>query len=240
MPISDIFSLQGRAALLTGGAARIVKPMIQALGEAGATVFVADLNGQAIQHVAKSFSERGLDVRPHQVDLSDEKSILSLRDDGLRQSGKVEVLVNAAVGRTMSAWQDAPSDFRRSMDVNAVGLFMITRAIGEVMKKQKSGSIINIASIHARRVAGIQRAAREYLCHTEDSKIGEIWAGLRPCTPDGLPIIARSQSFENLILATGHGMLGVSLGPITGKLVSQIALEKAPDINISGLSAERY
>ncbi len=95
-------------------------------------------------------------------------------------------------------------------------------------------------SINSRRVSAIQRAAREYLVGAEEAELVEIWRGLRPCTPDALPIIARSKSPENLIVAAGHGMLGVSLGPITGKLVSQLATLETPMIDLSLLSAERF
>jgi D-amino-acid dehydrogenase len=95
-------------------------------------------------------------------------------------------------------------------------------------------------SINQRRVAAIRRAAREFLPETAELELIEIWRGLRPCTPDGLPIIARSKSCENLIVAAGHGMLGMSLGPITGKLVSQIASGQTPEIELSALTAERF
>ena len=95
-------------------------------------------------------------------------------------------------------------------------------------------------SINQRRVSAILRAVREYLPGTEDVDLIEIWRGLRPCTPDSLPIIERSKSYENLIMATGHGMLGVSLGPITGKLVSQIASADAPEIDLSALTTARF
>lgn len=54
-----------------------------------------------------------------------------------------------------------------------------------------------------------------------------IWRGLRPCSPDGLPFIGRMGSFNNLIAATGHGMLGVTLAPLTGKWVTDILLTRS-------------
>lgn len=95
-------------------------------------------------------------------------------------------------------------------------------------------------SFNRRRIAAILRAAGEYFPEMQESELIEIWRGLRPCTPDGLPIIERCKSYDNLILATGHGMLGVSLGPITGRLVSQIACGETPQINLSPLMAERF
>ena len=77
-------------------------------------------------------------------------------------------------------------------------------------------------SFNSRRVDAMRRSSHAYLPGLEDAKVIEIWRGLRPCTPDGLPIIGRSNDFVNLIIAAGHAMLGMSLGPITGKLVSQL------------------
>jgi len=95
-------------------------------------------------------------------------------------------------------------------------------------------------SINRRRVAAIRRSAGRYVSGTDDMTLLEIWRGLRPCTPDGLPIVGRSARWENLILATGHAMIGVSLGPITGKLVAQIASGHTPTVGLSALSPERF
>jgi len=67
-----------------------------------------------------------------------------------------------------------------------------------------------------------------------------VWVGLRPCSPDGLPYIGRTSKYENLVLATGHAMMGFTLGPITGQLVKEIIMEENTSINIEMLSANRY
>ncbi|MBI5839743.1 MAG: FAD-dependent oxidoreductase [Chloroflexi bacterium] len=95
-------------------------------------------------------------------------------------------------------------------------------------------------SINQRRVAAIQENSAKYLPGLERAKVLEIWRGLRPCTPDGLPVIGRVKAFDNLIIATGHAMLGISLGPITGELVSQVAMGEKPEIELSPLKLERF
>lgn len=95
-------------------------------------------------------------------------------------------------------------------------------------------------SINERRVAAIRRGAAEYLEGTEGLEHVETWRGLRPCTPDGLPIVGRSSRIGNLIFATGHAMIGLSLGPITGQLVADLACGAPPSINIQALRAERF
>jgi D-amino-acid dehydrogenase len=95
-------------------------------------------------------------------------------------------------------------------------------------------------SINQRRVDAIRRAAREYLVSTDEYQTLEIWRGLRPLTPDGLPILGISKSWSNLIIATGHGMQGVSLGPITGKLVAQLVTKETPSIDVGRLGEDRF
>ena len=66
-----------------------------------------------------------------------------------------------------------------------------------------------------------------------------IWSGLRPCSMDGLPFIGRSKKYNNLIVASGHAMLGVSLSPATGKLVCELSEEKNPSVNLKPFALER-
>ncbi|MDP1602737.1 MAG: FAD-binding oxidoreductase, partial [Legionella sp.] len=70
--------------------------------------------------------------------------------------------------------------------------------------------------------------------------IKETWAGLRPVTPDGMPIIGRAPHHSNLTVATGHAMLGLSLGPGTGQVVAELVNghETAFDLRLFGL--ERF
>jgi D-amino-acid dehydrogenase len=95
-------------------------------------------------------------------------------------------------------------------------------------------------SINERRVDVIRRGAREWLTGLEGLPEIEVWRGLRPCTPDGLPILGRPSAFDNLILATGHAMVGMSLGPVTGQLVAQIAARETPAFDLSLLHPDRF
>ena len=92
------------------------------------------------------------------------------------------------------------------------------------------------------RVRGIIKAVPKYY---PDFKIEDFdgiqpWRGLRPCSPDGLPYLGRTRRYRNLIVATGHAMMGLSLGPITGQLVSQILGAEKTEIDLSLLSPDRY
>ena len=95
-------------------------------------------------------------------------------------------------------------------------------------------------SFNSRRVRALQKASADYLPGIAEAKVIEIWRGLRPCTPDGLPIISRSKDFDNLIVAAGHAMLGMSLGPVTGKLVSQLVNGEKTDLGILPFDLGRF
>jgi len=95
-------------------------------------------------------------------------------------------------------------------------------------------------SINERRVVAIKRASARYLDGMASAKLIEIWRGFRPCTPDDLPIISRAKRYTNLIVATGHATLGMSLGPITGRLVAQLVADEKTDVEIEALQLERF
>ena len=92
------------------------------------------------------------------------------------------------------------------------------------------------------RVRGILASARKFLPKAQfpDPTLEDAWFGYRPCSADGIPYIGRHRKFDNLILATGHSMLGLGLGPATGKLVSEIALNHPPCMDVTPFSPNRF
>ncbi len=97
-------------------------------------------------------------------------------------------------------------------------------------------------TISPKRVRGITRAMTEYFpdFQTADFRDAPVWSGLRPCSPDGMPYIGRFGRYTNLSAATGHSMMGVSLAPITGKIMAEILSGQEPSIDIRALSPDRY
>ncbi len=92
------------------------------------------------------------------------------------------------------------------------------------------------------RVQGIIKAVPKYYPEFRTADFAGIqpWRGLRPCSPDGLPYVGRTSKFTNLTLATGHAMMGLSLAPVTGKLVGEIICGDQPSHDLSLLSPNRY
>lgn len=97
-------------------------------------------------------------------------------------------------------------------------------------------------SISQRRVSRIIDAACSFLPDftPEDFRGVQPWSGLRPCSPDGLPYVGRVRRFTNLSIASGHAMMGLSLGPITGKLMANMLAEERTSIATAALSPDRY
>jgi len=95
-------------------------------------------------------------------------------------------------------------------------------------------------SITQKRVENIKRGAREFLHLPEELQVQELWAGLRPCTPDGVPLIGRHASIQNLVLAVGHQMLGLQSGSGTGLLVADIVENKVPFVDMAVLDPNRF
>ncbi|PWT75675.1 MAG: FAD-dependent oxidoreductase [Bacteroidetes bacterium] len=93
-----------------------------------------------------------------------------------------------------------------------------------------------------KRVQGILSAVKSYFPDFDTPLPPEdkIWYGYRPCSADGLPYIGRSRKCKNLVIATGHSMLGLSLGAGTGKLVDEIILDKPRSMDITPFDVDRF
>lgn len=96
--------------------------------------------------------------------------------------------------------------------------------------------------INPSRVRGIINSVPQYYPEFQLDDFREVrpWCGLRPCSPDGLPYIGRSNRYDNLSIATGHAMMGLSLGPVTGLLVSELIAGEMPSVDITLLNPQRY
>ena len=79
--------------------------------------------------------------------------------------------------------------------------------------------------IKQHKVDSIIRAVPDYYPQLQIDNPGKVWFGYRPCTPDGLPCIGRWKEGSSVIIATGHAMMGLSLAPVTGRMVSELVLD---------------
>ncbi|MEG8947682.1 SDR family oxidoreductase [Rosettibacter firmus] len=152
----EIFSLKNKVAIVTGAIGLLGKEHCKALSEAGANVIVVDLNEEECKEFAKSLPTESMGIY---ADVTNPESIKNLRDKVIEKFGRIDVLVNNAAINDMfenpkaaleqSKFENYPLElWQKSVDVNLTGVFLCSQIIGSVMAKQKSGSIINIASTY--------------------------------------------------------------------------------------------
>jgi NAD(P)-dependent dehydrogenase (short-subunit alcohol dehydrogenase family) len=147
VPVLRMFDLSGRTAVVTGGAGLYGRQIAEALAEAGANTFMASRNVAKLEEYATRLRARNLKVTAIELDQGDEASVKRLFDRVVELTGGVDVLVNNAVARPMGDWSDSVEMFAASMQINATGIFAMTRYFGDHMAQRGGGSIINVGSI---------------------------------------------------------------------------------------------
>jgi D-amino-acid dehydrogenase len=119
-------------------------------------------------------------------------------------------------------------------------------AITPMAGKLRFGGTMEIAGLNEdiapRRIQGIIKSVPKYYpaFSPDDFERVTPWCGMRPCSPDGLPYLGRTEKFSNLTVACGHAMMGLSLGPITGRLVAEMLSGEKPSFDLHLLSPDRY
>jgi NAD(P)-dependent dehydrogenase (short-subunit alcohol dehydrogenase family) len=147
--LGDLFSLEGRVAIVTGAAGLYGRPISEALAAAGATVVLAARGVGAIEDFAAELGSKGYSATGHHLDQADADSVDLLCDDVLARFGRIDVLVNNAVHRSGSDFLGTRGeDFEATHRVNGTGLFRITQRCASAMAEAGSGSIINVSSIY--------------------------------------------------------------------------------------------
>jgi NAD(P)-dependent dehydrogenase (short-subunit alcohol dehydrogenase family) len=151
-----IFDLSNKTAIVTGALGLIGKEHCKALSEAGANVVVADTDEKLCAEFAKTLSTKSIGFS---IDVTNPDSLKQCRDKVLSLFGHIDVLVNNAAINDMfenpkaaseqSKFENYPLElWQKSVDVNLTGVFLCSQIFGSQMAKQKSGSIINIASTY--------------------------------------------------------------------------------------------
>jgi NAD(P)-dependent dehydrogenase (short-subunit alcohol dehydrogenase family) len=147
MSAINLFSLKGKVALVTGGAGMVGSLISTALGEAGATVVIADLAGQ--EERAEELQKKGLSAVAMPLDLSKEGSIVALKEQIIAKYGKIGILFNNAVKRIRKPLElMTAEEWAELAKVNSTGFFLCCKVFVEQMAKQRSGNIVNVSSIY--------------------------------------------------------------------------------------------
>ncbi len=160
--IQDKFNLDGRAAIVTGGAGLLGKEFAKTLAEAGASVVVADIDGESAEAVAASLRDSGFQAMSFPLDVTRAASTRDLVAETLSRFGRLDILVNSAAldpkfdadalakGITPGKFEDYPLDqWNAALNVNLTGMFLVTQAcVAPMIAQGKRGSIINICSTY--------------------------------------------------------------------------------------------
>jgi len=146
--VKELFDLTGRVAIVIGGSRGIGKEMAEGLAEAGAKLMICARRAEWLDKTQEEFAARGFDVISAPCDVSKPESVQAVIEQTYRKYGRIDILVNNAG----VSWGEMPEDmplekWQHVIDVNLTGCFLFAQAAGRVMLEQKSGSIINIASI---------------------------------------------------------------------------------------------
>jgi D-amino-acid dehydrogenase len=117
-------------------------------------------------------------------------------------------------------------------------------AITPMQSAYRIGSTMEFAGYDERlppaRLELLRRGARLYLVEPEGASVLEEWWGWRPMVPDGLPLIGFVPGRENLLVAAGHGMLGLSMAPATGRLVAELIDRQPPHVEPAPYRLDRF
>jgi len=95
-------------------------------------------------------------------------------------------------------------------------------------------------TIRRPRLEQLTNSTRQYLQGIDDAPVSSEWCGLRPCTPDGLPAVGPLPGWRGVFAATGHAMLGLTLGPATGEALAELILTGRSDFSLAGFDPARF
>ncbi|HXX48458.1 MAG TPA: FAD-dependent oxidoreductase [Myxococcota bacterium] len=146
--------------------------------------------------------------------------------------------VQAAKGYSVTV--ERPADFGEHPLLLSEAKVAVT-PLGEALRFAGTLELAGLdLRVNARRVGAILRAVERFLPGLAASPRIETWRGLRPLTPDDRPILGRPRAFDNLIVATGHGMSGISQGPMTAQLVAELCRGEPPSLPLAPFSPDRF
>lgn len=154
--LEKLYSLQGRVALVTGGAGHLGSALVRTLAAAGAQVAIADRTVVKDAQLRELLGECAERCNPFQVELADEQAVRALPDAVLERFGALDILVNCAafVGTTgLQGWavpfeQQATAAWRQALEVNLTSVFSLVQASVPALRRSGYGSIVNIGSIY--------------------------------------------------------------------------------------------
>jgi len=147
-PLTELFDLTGRVAIVTGGSRGLGEEMAEGLAEAGASLMLCARREQWLTPTLDAFTARGWQADGMICDVSSADQVQAVVDKTLARFGRIDILINNAGISWAAEPQDMPLDkWQNVIDTNLTGTFLFSQSAGRVMLEQQRGCIINVASI---------------------------------------------------------------------------------------------
>ncbi len=202
--IQELFSLDGRVAIVTGASRGLGKEAAEGLAESGAKVVLAARRAEWLDPTVREFENRGFDVFAHLCDIAIPEQTQALTAATLEHYGRVDILVNNAGISWGAPYEEMPLDaWRKVLETNVIGTQHMTRAVLPAMRQQGYGKIINIASIMG--LTGVPREILEASSYTASK--GALIALTRELAvhyaPQGIRVNALAPGFFPTRLSAG-------------------------------------
>jgi NAD(P)-dependent dehydrogenase (short-subunit alcohol dehydrogenase family) len=146
--VRELFDLEGKVAVVTGGGSGIGRQMAEGLAEAGANLVLCARKAERCEQAAAELEQLGVRALGLGCDVRDSEQVQSVVSRTVHELGGVDILVNNAGTVWGAAPEDMPLDgWQKVVDVNLTGVFLFAQAAGRVMIERKGGAIVNIASV---------------------------------------------------------------------------------------------
>ena len=159
MKVLDLFKLEGKTAIVTGGARGLGAQIAKGYAEAGANVVICSRKLEACQEMSEEIKKLGVDSLAFACDVSKPDDVKKVVEETKAHFGTIDILVNNSGATWAAPVVDMPLEaWQKVMNVNINGTFLMSQEVGKVMIEQKEGKIINIAS-----VAGLGGADPKYM-----------------------------------------------------------------------------
>ncbi len=146
----NLFDVKGKVVVVTGALGQLGTGLIHALAEQGSKIVISDLDNKKCIERAKLINKRyGNVALGHGCDVSDEQSVQEMFETVIKKFGNIDALINnAGIGVYTPFEERTVEEIQKVVDVNIKGVILCSKAVADHMKKRKTGSIINIASIY--------------------------------------------------------------------------------------------
>ena len=145
-------NVKEKVILVTGGGQGLGAAICRTLAYDGATVIAADIQADKLESIVNEITQKGGNIEGVSMNVTDEKNVEQVINSIIQKHGKIDAVINnAGIDKTLSVEEIDYTDWKRVIEVNLIGPFIVSKAIYSHMKKNGRGNIVNIASTASKR-----------------------------------------------------------------------------------------